>query len=223
MPEISAVEHSVEHVELHANNGRRGSAAAGSAGSTSLRAVFLVIARRRFVVISVLGLLLAACLIYCLAAPAEYDATARVALRTAPASSLTLDDTAPRASGSESGSMVQMETVAGVLRSDRLAWKIILDRKLYAAPSFMGRFALRFPGFRPEAACNDAQAWLLERFHDSLHVGTLPRTLLIEIRFRSRDPQVSADVVNALIEAYGQQQADERAQATNEATRRLRE
>ena len=221
MPEFSAVEHSIEHVELHANNGRRGSAAAGSAGSTSLGEVLLVIVRHRVVVLSVLGALLAACLLYCLIAPREYDATARVALRTVPASSLILDDTAPRASTSELGSMVQIETVAGVLRSDRLAWKIILDQKLYDVPAFRGRFAYRFPGFRPEAAGPDAQACLLERFRESLQVGTVPRTLLIEIRFRSQDPRLSADVVNALIAAYGRQQADQRAQATREATRTL--
>ena len=119
--------------------------------------------------------------------------------------------------------MVQTETVAGVLRSDRLAWQVILDRKLYASPAFMGRFATRFPGFRPDAADPYAQSYLLERFQDRLHVGTLPRTLLIEIRFRTRDPRLSAEVVNGLIAAYGREQADERTQATREATRKLQD
>jgi len=185
--------------------------------------MFHVIARQRRVVLSVLGALLTACLLYCLMAPREFDATARVALRTIPATSLNLDDSAPRPSASEIGSMVQMETVAGVLRSDHLAWKIVVDRKLYAAPAFMGRFGARFPGFRPESPDPDAQSYLIERFQDSLHVGTLPRTLLIEIRFRSRDPRLSADVVNALIAAYGQQQSDQRTQATREATGRLQD
>ncbi len=88
---------------------------------------------------------------------------------------------------------------------------------------FMGRFAQRFPGFRPDAADPAAQSYLLEGFQDRLHVGTLPRTLLIEVRFRTRDPRLSAEVVNGLIVAYGREQADERTQATLEATRRLQD
>ena len=192
MPEIPAVEYSFEDAGLHANNGRCASESNRSAGSTSLHATFQGIARHPRVTLSVLGALLSACLLYCLVAPRKYDATARVALRATPATSLGLDDSAPRASASEPPSIVQIETVAGVLRSDRLAWKIILDRRLYAAPAFMGRFAARFPGFLPDSPGPDAQSYLLERFQDSLHVGTVPRTLLIEIRFRSRDPRLSA-------------------------------
>ncbi len=111
--------------------------------------------------------------------------------------------------------------MAGVLRSDRLAWKVILDESLYRSPAFMGRFAVRFPDFRPEIANPGAQSYLLDRFQDRLHIGTFPRTLLVEIRFRSRDPRLSAAVVNALIAAYAQQQADLRKQATGEATQTL--
>ncbi|HEY1964488.1 MAG TPA: GNVR domain-containing protein, partial [Acidobacteriaceae bacterium] len=117
---------------------------------------------------------------------------------------------------------MQLETVAGILRSDRLAWRVIREEKLYASPAFRGRFAARYPGFQPEAPQADAQTYLLERFQDRLHVGTLPRTLLVEIRFRTRDARLSADVVNALIDAYGRQQNELRKQATDEATTRLR-
>jgi polysaccharide export outer membrane protein len=221
--EIPVLEQSFEDVELHANNGRLVPASNRTAGSTSLRAIFQVIARQRHVAFSVLGILLTACLVYCLLVPGKYDAIARVALRTLPASSLSLEDSVPRAPASETGAMVQLETVAGVLRSDRLAWKIIVEQKLYAAPAFVGRFAGRFPDFRPEAPGPDAQSYLLEHFQDSLHVGTVPRTLLIEMRFRSRDPRLSADVVNSLIAAYGQQQADQRMQSTQDTTRRLKD
>jgi polysaccharide biosynthesis/export protein len=182
-----------------------------------------IISRRRRLVLFTLGGLLLACLLYCLVAPREYEARARVALRTLPASSLTLDGAGQRPSSSELVSMVQTETVAGILRSDRLAWQVILDRKLYASPAFTGRFASRFPAFRPEAADPSAQGYLLERFQDRLHVGTVPRTLLIEIRFRTRDPRLSAEVVNAIIAAYGREQADERTQATREAIARLQD
>ncbi len=50
---------------------------------------------------------------------------------------------------------------------------------------------------------------------------TLPRTLLIQIRFRCRDAALSASVVNALIAAYGQQDIESRVQATLQASQWL--
>jgi polysaccharide export outer membrane protein len=164
---------------------------------------------------------LLACLLYCLIAPREYEGRARVALRATAASPLDLDNPGRSPATSELTAMVHSETVAGVLRSDRLAWQVILNRKLYAAPAFMGRFAVRFPQFRPDAPDPEAQSYLLERFQGRLHVDTLPRSLLIEIRFRTRDPRLSAAVVNGLIAAYGWDQAEQRKQATEAATHAL--
>ncbi len=113
---------------------------------------------------------------------------------------------------------MQQETLANVFRSDQLAWKVITGLKLYQAPGFMDGFAGKFPDFHAEAPAADAQAWLLERFQKRLHVETLPRTLLIQIRFRCRDAALSASVVNALIAAYGQQDMESRVQATLQAS-----
>src|ERR1700680_3882706 len=87
---------------------------------------------------------------------------------------------------------------------------------------FFGRFQSRFPGFRPESAGADASSYLLERFQNRLHVGIVSRTLLVEIRFRSKDARLSADVVNSLINGYVLQQTELRRQATDEETGRLR-
>ena len=174
--------------------------------------------RRRRLAGAVLGRLLTLCLLYCLIAPNEYEAVARVAMRTTPAAPVTIDTAEPAASASMLSAPLQLETLANEFRSDRLAWKVILDEKLYQEPAFNGRFKVRFPGFNPEAPTPDAQAYLLERFAWRLHVDTLPRTLMIEIRFRSRSAAVSAAVVNGLIRAYGEQESDAREQATLQAS-----
>jgi polysaccharide biosynthesis/export protein len=95
---------------------------------------------------------------------------------------------------------------------------VITELKLYQAAGFMGNFAQRFSSFRPNAPAADAQAYLLERFQKKLHVQTLPRTLLVEIRFRSKDAALAAAVVNALIRAYSQQDSESHAQATLQAS-----
>jgi polysaccharide export outer membrane protein len=166
-----------------------------------------------------MGGLLLLCLLYCLVAPNQYEASAKVALRQSPVSSLNFDGAAETlASASVLSAPTQLETLANVFRSDQLAWRVIINLKLYQAPGFMGRFARRFPGFRPETPTPEAQAYLLERFQRRLHVQTMPRTLLIQIRFRSKDAALSAAVVNDLIRVYGQQDSESRVQATAQAS-----
>jgi polysaccharide export outer membrane protein len=185
--------------------------------SISLReAVQTVKAYRRFVLSTVGGLLLL-CLLYCLIAPNQYEAKARIALRvdTGAVMNAGAREQAPAASALMG--QAEVETLAQVFRSDQLAWRVILQRKLYADPAFNGALNQKFPHFNPAAPDPEAQAYLLERFQRRLHVGTVPRTLLVEIRFRTHNAAVSADVVNALIAAFVSEKAESRRADTGEA------
>lgn len=184
------------------------------ASSTSLRELSAVLWRRRRLVAWIEGGLLLACLLYCLIAPNQYEASARVALRTTPASALSMDAAGPLAAASILSAPLQQETVASYLRSDQLAWRVITDLKLFEAAGFNGRFARLFPGYQPQGHTPDAEAYLLERFHKRLRVEVLPRSLVLEIRFRSRDGALSAAVVNDLIRVYGEQDSEARMEAT---------
>ena len=195
----------------------------GRAGSgTSLRELWLLLVRRRAIIFGVVGGLLLVCLLYCLAAPSQYEAQARVELRMAPASTLSLQSE-PLVSASVLTAPVELETTAGVLRSGKLAWRVITALRLSQAPGFAGKFMRRFPDFRPEAPSNAARAWLLQRFEQRLDVQTVPRTLLIQIRFRSQDPTLSAAVVNGLIAAYIEQDKEAQLTATAQASGWLQE
>jgi polysaccharide export outer membrane protein len=211
VPEVNDVSHDSPY-EPHARPGD-----GGRNSTRSLREQWEVLVRRRRLVGWVVGGLLLACLLYCLIAPNQYEASAKVALRTSPASTLSLEASEQFGPASILSAPVQQETLANVFRSDQLAWRVITGLKLYQAPGFMGRFAIKFPDFRADAPAADAQEWLLERFQQRLNVQTLPRTLLIQIRFRSRDAALSASVVNALIRAYEEQESDARVQATAQA------
>lgn len=186
--------------------------------STSLRDLAGVLARRRgFIALIVLGLLLL-CGVYCIVAPKQYEAIATVALRQGSASSLSMEAPEPVATASLLSAPLQLETLTNLLRSDGLAWRVITELKLYQDPAFVGGFAQKFPDFHPEAPGPDAQGYLLERFQKRLHVQSIPRTLLIAIRFRSYDAALSAAVVNALIRDYLLQESDSRIQATVRAS-----
>lgn len=182
--------------------------------STSLGELWLTVGRNRRMFLAIVGTLLAACLLYCLAAPNIYEATARVALRGAPVSALALDRN--ESSGSFASGQIQLETLANVLRSDQLAWEVITRLKLYGAPGFISSFGRRFPNLNLNQPDPQAQAFLLDDFQRELTVQTIPRTLVIQIRFRSRDAALSATVVNALIEAYRQQDVNARVEATKD-------
>jgi polysaccharide export outer membrane protein len=185
----------------------------------SLADTWRILVRRCWFVTGIVGGLLLLCLLYCLVVPNQYEARARVALRTEPAAALSMEGPEPTV-GTTSllTAPLQLETLANVFRSDRLAWRVIAEGKLYQAPGFQGGFQSRFPGFRVDAPSAGAQAWLLERFQKRLRVQTIPRTLLIQIRFRSRDPVLSATVVNALIHGYREQESEARQQVTTQAT-----
>ncbi len=186
--------------------------------SVSLQSLWEILIRHRRLVLGTEGGLLFLCLLYCLIAPKEYEASAKVELRTAPVSSLSLDAAEPPESPSILSAPMALETLAGVLRSDQLAWRTIKALRLYRATGFRGDFANRFPDFRADAPAPDAQAWLLERFARRLHVQTLPRTLLVQVRFRSPDPALSAAVVNELIRAYSEQDSELQMTATEQAS-----
>jgi uncharacterized protein involved in exopolysaccharide biosynthesis/protein involved in polysaccharide export with SLBB domain len=177
--------------------------------------------RDRRLFLATVGTLLGGCLLYCLVAPKEYEATARVALRGMQASVLTVDRTDSTLSGSFASGAVQLETLANVMRSDQLAWDVILRLELYKAAGFRGRFARKFPSFSPDQPSPEAKDWLLERFQRDLTAQTVPRTLVLQLRFRSRDAALSAAVLNALIKAYDEQESRARILATSQAAESL--
>ncbi len=189
--------------------------------SQSFRELWLAIARNRRLFLSIVGSLLGACLLYCLIVPKEYEATARVALQGTQISLLTLDRNEGAPSGSFASGQVQLETLANVLRSDQVAWDVITRLQLYKTAGFRGAFAQKFPDFSAHQPTADGKDWLLDRFQRDLTVQTIPRTLVLEIQFRTRDAALSAAVVNAIIEAYNKQNSEDRIEATGDATRAL--
>lgn len=182
--------------------------------STSLRELWLVIRRRRRLFLSLWAGLLLLCMAYCLLAPNQYEAAAKVALRTAPASTLGMEASGPYTAVSILSAPLQQETLATFLRSDQLAWNVILHLKLYQAAAFNGRFENLFPVFQPDTPSPEAQDYLLKRFQRCLWVQSQARSLVVEVRFRTRDASLSAAIVNDLIRLYQAQETRSHVQAT---------
>ena len=110
----------------------------------------VLVDRRRFV-FKVVGGLLLACLAYCLIAPNDYEASARIAMRASPAGELNLGEGSDGNSAAFASGQTQLENLANIFRSDRLAWIVIVTQRLDRAPGFAGRLARKFTSFRIDA------------------------------------------------------------------------
>jgi succinoglycan biosynthesis transport protein ExoP len=84
-----------------------------------------------------------------------------------------------------------IDTQIGILETDALAMLVINDLHLEKNPKFAGR-----------AGQSSNEDRLVESFHKNLKISKVKGTRLIEIRFRSTDPKLAADVVNQLANAY---------------------
>src|SRR5207245_546779 len=84
-----------------------------------------------------------------------------------------------------------IDTQIGILETDALAMLVINDLHLDKNPKFAGRVG--------QSGNEDR---LVESFHKSLKISKVKGTRLIEIRFRSTDPKLAADIVNQLANAY---------------------
>jgi len=184
----------------------------------SFRELIVMLRRRRRFLGSTVGGLLLLCLVYCLIAPNQYEASARVALRMQPSTSLTLEAAEAITPASILSTPLQIETLVNVIRSEQLAWRVITRLKLYDSAGFVSDFAGRFPGFDAAKPTPGAQGYLLDRFSKRLQVRALPRTFLIEIRFRSKDPALAAAVVNELIHSFIAIESQTRMEATSQAS-----
>jgi len=197
-------------------SGRRLEARGGET-STSLSELWAVVHENWRLLLSIVGALSASCLIFCLVVPKEYESTGKVELRSAP-DTLAIErrDAAPV--GSLAAGQVQLETLANVLRSEKLAWAVITKLKLQTDSDFAGKFQKDFPEFSSESSSAGAKDYLLRRFRDSLTVESLPHTFVLAIRFRSHDAALSAAVVNELLEAFAREETASRVQATRGQT-----
>lgn len=189
-----------------------------SADSIPLRSIITVPLRNLKLFIGILAGLPILTLLYCLIAPNQYDASAKVALQVQSATTLNLDANESMAQLSVLSAPLQLETLADVFRSDQLAWRVISELRLDKEAAFITGFGSRFPDFKPEAPTPAARQYLLERFQRHLKVQVLPRTLLLSIRFRTRSPALSAKVVNALVNDYMELEMETRNGATAHAS-----
>jgi succinoglycan biosynthesis transport protein ExoP len=115
----------------------------------------------------------------------------------------------------------ELETEIKILQSDLLAFQVIRELNLDRRPEFGGQ-----PSFSPSADLapdplegDPARAsGMLGTFKGSLHVTLSPNSRIIQINYRSADPQTAANVVNTLMRTHVDNNRKARFDSTMEAS-----
>ena len=182
----------------------------------TLREIWRVLRKRKLLVLGCLmGVVVLAGIVSALS-PRRYEAVARVLVNPQNSNALGLDPMEVAAGAGLSNDIVQ-QTQERVLQSDPLAWDVIKQLRLDQRNDFAGKLSsARGEAFERVPATRKVR--MLKIFHAALHVEAVPKTELIEVRFRARDPQIAANVANALTSAYIERTFRTRYEATMQAS-----
>ena len=144
------------------------------------------------------GLFLAG--LYILVKSPRYEATARIEISPAGTNAMGLDELASRVL-SPSDPTIQLQSAVAVLQSKTIALDVMKQLRMAERKDFAGRWA-QSPGTNPTDVPPLARDQLLRRFEKALKVEIAPKTDIITVHFRAKDPELAADVVNSTVSSY---------------------
>ena len=164
----------------------------------SLIQFWRVLQKRRWLVIGSLITIALFVAIVSAFLPKRYDATARILL----------DMEGPDGLGLEQAVVpmgldmtTKLETQIKIVQSDTIATSVIKQLGLHRNKAFAGMPAEQSPkdfdNLTPQQRVR-----LVNTLHGSLAVQLVPKTEIIEIHFRSKDPNLAADITNSVATTY---------------------
>jgi polysaccharide biosynthesis transport protein len=169
------------------------------------------LSRRRLVIVRTTAALVAIASLVCVLMTRRYTATAEIQIQK-PATE-NIEGTGSSNQDANAASL-NAQTQATVLQSPALAMQVIQDLNLESTAAFKPHFTLASwvtalfsppppkdaPG-TPLAASPTRRDRMLKQFEDELSVKIVPGTQVIEIAYSSSDPNLSAQIVNHLVQS----------------------
>jgi len=193
----------------------------------SLRELWQILLKRRGIFLGCLGVAILCALVISLVLPSRYEGIVRLSLDFEAGGGSELDALA-RAGGVDSETKLQ--TQVNILQTDALAWDVIerlrLDQRNETVPRkfVIGPpVCMSGPSQSLEAISPECKKKLLDEFHDRLHVQSVPKTEIVEIRFRCRSRELAALVANTLADTYVDKSFQTKYQAAVRPTKWLSE
>jgi polysaccharide biosynthesis transport protein len=199
----------------------------------TLRSVVAIYRKRRSIILGIALLVTVAAVLYCIFSTRRYEAVGVLQVQRESSDSLDLQDIMSAASSAGGGleENITLQTQAGILQSDTLALRTIEDLHLENTYDYSERWNPIRPIIKllsPAGPADPAGANLenaprrryrvLEVWDKRLAVKPVAGTRLIEVHFENPDPQLSAAVVNRLMQSLSDYNFQTRYDATNQAS-----
>ncbi len=170
----------------------------------SVQDIWQTLRRRRTTFLSCVGLAAVIALVLSLILPKRFEGVARLRVDRESSDSFGLQTL-----GELRETETKLQTEVNVLWTDSLAWEVIkrlrLDQRAEMAHrryTFGRPECISPPGQSIESISPECRWTLLEEFHQRLHVQSIPRTEVIEVRYLSTSREMAAQVANALTDTY---------------------
>ena len=206
----------------------------------TLRDLLIIYQQRRKIVITAVISLFALAATYCIVCTRRYEATGIVQLQKDNSDAMGLDSLMSSAAGGASDALdanIDLQTQANILQSDTLAIRTIDSLRMENTYDFRPHFSpldwlaeLFFDGGKsadaPGAGLENSpvrRQRALKVFSKNLTVKPVSGTRLIEIDYNNPDPQLAAAVVNTLAKELSNYTFQTRFDATNAASKWLRD
>jgi len=186
---------------------------------SALREYLRVLIKRKWTVFGVLATIFSLVAIASFKMTPIYEAVGRIAINRPDTNLVNFKDSANTASDYSDPS--DMDTEVSILQSDLLALQVIKGLKLDKMPEFGGRPSnTPTDNLAPDPLQTDSPGTsaLLGAFRGGLHVSLKPNTRIVEIRYTSTNPQLSADIVNTLANTYVEQNFKTKFESTMQAS-----
>ena len=152
----------------------------------------------------VIAACIVACLLlataYVLIKDSRYEATARIEVSPVGTNSMGLDEVASRMLN-PSDPTIQLQSAVAVIQSNTVALAVMQQTKLAERKDFAGRW-IQPAGTDVVNLTPEARDHLLRRFKKALKVDIVPKTDILTVQFRAKDPALAAEVVNATVSSY---------------------
>src|SRR5579864_2112893 len=166
-----------------------------------------ILKKRKWTIVATFVIILVLAIIATLRMPRLYEAASKIAIYPENSNTLGLKDLENGAMNEDWDYSVSLETQLSILRSDTLALKVIEALHLDSNPSFMGFTPVADDFSRGIGSTNpglDSRqiASMLSTFRSGLTVQVMPRTRVVEITYVHSDPQLAAEITNALVKTF---------------------
>jgi succinoglycan biosynthesis transport protein ExoP len=183
---------------------------------SALREYLRVLLKRKWIIIACVVGIFAAVAIASLRQTPVFDAVGRIVVNKADSNLITFKDSVPVMDYYDP---TDLDTEARILQSDLLALQVIRQLNLDKRSEYGGQTAPQ-PNLVADPLQNDSRRTtaLLGGFKGNLKVSLIPNTRIIEIHYRSTDPTLAANVVNALTATYVEQNFKTKFESTMQAS-----